>query len=310
MVFGLGRKKDQAAAPTQMSPEALAMLNQLAQAAPTGMAQAPAMAQPAGAAPTMPSGAGMTQFPTLAAVAPSVETTGIETTGVELTAKDQRKLAREEKKAAAIAKREEKDISRRRKRNAKARFSRAQYLREADGNATSSVALAGFLLAITIIIPLVVNALFLLPATRSNQEIIEEVRSLKSLVDQAQPILQAAIAKKKEREATLQTKLAAFSADEQATAALRKLVSDLETRGAVMKTSAAGTVVNTDVGLPGVAGKSMTVEMKVDFLDYLLVRNRFVRSQSSVNVAEETIVATPGDPIVDVKLVLLVPARS
>lgn len=305
MVFGLGRKKDQAAAATQMSPEALAMLNQLAQAAPTGMAQAPAMAQPAGAAPTMPSGAGMTQFPTLAAVASSVETTG-----VELTAKDQRKLAREEKKAAAIAKREEKDILRRRKRNAKARFSRAQYLREAVGNATSSVALAGFLIAITIIIPLVVNALFLLPATRSNQEIIEEVRSLKSLVDQAQPILQAAIAKKKDREATLQTKLAAFSADEQATAALRKLVSDLETRGAVMKPSAAGTVVNTDVGLPGVAGKSMTVEMKVDFLDYLLVRNRFVRSQSSVNVAEETIVATPGDPIVDVKLVLLVPARS
>lgn len=305
MVFGFGKKKDDAPGPAQMSPEAVAMLNQLAQATPEGMAQAPSMAQPAGTAPTMPGTAGMTQFPTVATA-----TNSVESTGADLPAKEQRKLAREEKKAVAVAKREEKEIARRRKRNAKARFSRASYLREADGNASSSVALAGFFLAITIIIPLVVNALFLLPATRSNQEIIEEVRSLKSIVDQAQPILQAAIARKKEREDALQTKLAGFVADEEATVALRKLVSDLEARGAALKASAAGTVVNTDVGLPGLAGKSLTMEMRVDFLDYLLVRNRFVRSQPRVNVSEETIVAAPGDPIVDVKLVLVVPARS
>ena len=78
----------------------------------------------------------------------------------------------------------------------------------------------------------------------------------------------------------------------------------------MLKASAAGTVVNTDVGLPGLAGKSLTMEMRVDFLNYLLVRNRFVRSQPRINVAEETIVAAPGDPVVDVKLVLFVPARS
>ena len=304
MVFGLGKKKDAAPAPAQMSPEALAMLNQMAQETPPG-AQAPSMAQGSAAAPAMPNDAGMTQFPTLATAAASTEATG-----VELSAKEQRKLAREEKKASVVAKREEKKIARRRKRNAKARFSRARYLREADGNASSSVALAGFFLAITIIIPLVVNGIFLLPATRSNQEIIEEVRSLQSLVDQAQPILQAAIARKNEREGALQAKLAEFVADEEATGALRKLVTDLESRGAVLKASAAGTVVNTDVGLPGLAGKSLTMEMRVDFLNYLLVRNRFVRSQPRINVAEETIVAAPGDPVVDVKLVLFVPARS
>ena len=69
-------------------------------------------------------------------------------------------------------------------------------------------------------------------------------------------------------------------------------------------------MVNTDVGLGGVTGKSLTLEMKVGFLDYLLVRNRFVRSQSRINVLEETIKAKPGDPIMDVKLVLMVPART
>jgi hypothetical protein len=320
MVFGLGRKKNDPA-PMQMSPEAMEMLNQLAQAAPSGGAQAPSMAAPSMAAPSMaapsmasatgavpasPGTAGLVQFPTVAAHAGS----NAEAANTEISAKEQRRLAREEKQAAAIAKREEKHIARRRKRNARARFSRARYLREAQGNAASSVGLAGFFLAVTILVPLIVNSLFLLPATRSNQEIIEEVRSLQAIVDQAQPILQAAIGKKNEREEVLRGQLAGFVADEEATGALRRFVSDLESRGATLKPDTSGTVVNTDVGLDGLTGKNLTLEMKVDFLNYLLVRNRFVRSQSHINVAEESIEAVPGDPIVDVKLVLMVPART
>ena len=308
MVFGLGRKKD-APAPMQMSPEAMAMLNQLAQAAPSGGAAAPSMAPATGAAPGMPGANGLVQFPTIAANAANVDISA-DPSSNGLSAKEQRKLAREEKQAAAIAEREEKQIARRRKRNSKARFSRAQYLRDAEGNATSSVGLAGFFLAVTIILPIVMNGLFLIPATRSNQEIIQEVRSLQAIVDQAQPILQAAIGKKNERKEALQGQLVAFVADEEATAALRRFVSDLESRGAALKTDTSGTVVNTDVGLGGVTGKSLTLEMKVDFLDYLLVRNRFVRSQSHINVLEETIEANPGDPFMDVKLVLMVPART
>jgi hypothetical protein len=305
MIFGLGKKKVDEPAPMQMSPEALAMLEQLAQANPSGGAQAPSMPPAADAAPVTDAG-GLTQFPTIAGNAAS----HLEAASAALSAKDQRKLAREEQKVAATAKREEKEIARRRKRNAKAPFSRAKYLREADGNTMSSVALAGVFLVMTIIVPLVVNTMFLLPATRSNQEIIEEVRSLQAIVDQAKPILQAAITKKNERQGTLQGQLGGFATDEDAAGALRRLVSDLEARGAILKPDTSGTVVNSDVGVTGVTGKSLTVEMKVDFLNYLLVRNRFVRSQPRINVAEETIEAAPGDPIVDVRLVLTVPART
>ena len=306
MIFGLGKKKVDEPAPMQMSPEAMAMVGQLAQATPSGGAQAPSMPPAADAAAPVTDAGGLTQFPPIVGNAAS----HLEAASAELSAKDQRKLAREEKRGATIANREEKEIARRRKRNAKAPFSRAKYLREADGNATSSVALAGVFLVMTIIVPLVVNIMFLLPATRSNQEIIEEVRSLQAIVEQAKPILQTAIARKNERQETLQGQLAGFSTNEDAAGALRRLVSDLEARGAILKPDTSGTVVNSDVGVTGVTGKNLTVEMKVDFLNYLLVRNRFVRSQPRINVAEETIEAAPGDPIVNVRLVLTVPART
>ena len=71
-----------------------------------------------------------------------------------------------------------------------------------------------------------------------------------------------------------------------------------------------GAVVNSDVGIEKLTGKTITIELKADFLNYLLVRNKFVRSQPRINVAQEDIIAAPGDPIVDVTLVLSIPAKS
>lgn len=303
MVFGLGKKKDEAPAQAQMSPEAMAMLAQLAQSGGAAQAQPMAPSMPApGTAPV--AGAGqMMQFPSVAVPTAS-------SGGVELSAKERRKQARDEKKAAAVAKREEKEIERRRKKNSKSRFSRAKYLREAEGNALSGVVLSSMLLVLTFIIPLLINGFFLIPATKDNQSVIQEVNTFKSMIDQARPILQAAVARKKERDDALTQKLAGFSPGDNAAGALRRLISDLESRGAVMKTDDSGAVVNTDVGIQQLTAKTLTLELKADFLNYLLVRNRFVRSQPRINVAREDIIAAPGDPIVDVTLVLSIPAKS
>ena len=303
MVFGLGKKKkEDAPVQAQMSPDAMAMLTQMAQSG-GGQAQPMAPSMPApGTAPV--SEAGLTQLPTVATA------TAAAPAGVELSAKEQRKQAREEKKAAAIAKREEKEIARRRKKNSKSRFSRAKYLREAEGNALSSVILSSTLLVLTVIIPIFLNAFFLIPATKENLMVIEEVTSFRSMIDQARPVLQAAVTRKKERDDLLTQKLAGFAGGENAAGALRRLISDLESRGAVMKSADTGTVVNGDVGIQQLTAKTITIELKADFLNYLLVRNRFVRSQPRINVAQEDIIAAPGDPIVDVTLVLSIPAKS
>lgn len=303
MVFGLGKKKDEAPAQAQMSPEAMAMLNQLAQSGGTAAAQPMAPSMPApGTAPV--SGAGqMTQFPTMPA-------TSAAPAGIELSAKEQRKQAREDKKAAAVAKREEKEIERRRKKNSKSRFSRAKYLREAEGNALSSVILSSTLLVLTFIIPIFLNAFFLIPATKENLTVIQEVNNFRSMIEQARPVLQAAVARKNERDDALTQKLAGFADGDNAAGALRRLISDLESRGAVMESADSGAVVNSDVGIQQLTGKTITIELKADFLNYLLVRNRFVRSQPRINVAQEDIIAAPGDPIIDVTLVLSIPAKS
>ena len=303
MVFGLGKKKmEDAPVQAQMSPEAMAMLTQMAQSGGAAQAQPMAPSMPAPGTAQV-SAAGLTQLPTVATAAAAPA-------GVELSAKEQRKQARDEKKAAAIAKREEKEIARRRKKNSKSRFSRAKYLRDAEGNALSSVILSSTLLVLTFIIPIFLNAFFLIPATKENLTVIEEVNSFRSMIDQARPVLQAAVARKKERDDTLTQKLGGFADGENAAGALRRLISDLESRGAVMKSADTGTVVNGDVGIAQLTAKTITIELQSDFLNYLLVRNRFVRSQPRINVAQEDIIAAPGDPIVDVTLVLSIPAKS
>ena len=204
MVFGLGKKKQDAPAQAQMSPEAMAMLNQLAQSGGAAQAQPMAPSMPAPGTAQVAATGQLTQFPSVAA-APAAPA------GIELSAKEQRKQAREGKKAAATAKREEKELERRRKKNSRSRFSRAKYLRESEGNALSSVILSSTLLVLTFIIPIFLNAFFLIPATKENRSIIQEVNTFRSMIEQARPILQAAVARKKERDDALTQKLAGFA---------------------------------------------------------------------------------------------------
>ena len=226
-MFGLGKKKDEAPAQAQMSPEAMAMLAQLAQSGGAAQAQPMAPSMPAPGTAQVAATGQLTQFPSVAA-APAAPA------GIELSAKEQRKQAREGKKAAT-AKREEKELERRRKKNSRSRFSRAKYLRESEGNALSSVILSSTLLVLTFIIPIFLNAFFLIPATKENRSIIQEVNTFRSMIEQARPILQAAVARKKERDDALTQKLAGFADGDSAAGALRRLISDLESRGAVMK---------------------------------------------------------------------------
>ena len=75
-------------------------------------------------------------------------------------------------------------------------------------------------------------------------------------------------------------------------------------------TETSRTITNADIGVQGLVGKSMTMELEADFLNYLLVRNKMVRSQASIVVQQEEIIASPGNPIVTIKLVLSIPARQ
>ena len=325
MVFGLGRKKDEAAAQTQapqMSPAAMEMLQQAATGAPAagqamapsmtpGMEQAPAtsmapsmapsiapsMTQPAAAAAFPPAGAAeMPSFTPTPDAAPASGRTA--------------KPSREEKKAAAAARKEMKLLEKRRKKGSKARFSRARYLREANGNAAAGLALSILLLIATILGPVLLNFSVLIPQTRENQEIVSQVQQYNDILAQAQPLLEVAIKNKTQREQAIAGRLGAFGEASAVTGQLRQLVNDLEAANAQIIDEASRTVVNSNLGIGGLTGKTVTLKMRADFLSYLLVRNKFMRSQQSVNVSNERVVASEGDPIVDIEVTIVVPARS
>ena len=325
MVFGLGRKKDEAAAQTQapqMSPAAMEMLQQAATGAPAagqamapsmtpGMEQAPATSMaPSMAlsmAPSMTQPAAAAAFPpTGAAEMPSFTPTPDAAPASGRTAKP----SREEKKAAAAARKEMKLLEKRRKKGSKARFSRARYLREANGNAAAGLALSILLLIATILGPVLLNFSVLIPQTRENQEIVSQVQQYNDILAQAQPLLEVAIKNKTQREQAIAGRLGAFGEASAVTGQLRQLVNDLEAANAQIIDEASRTVVNSNLGIGGLTGKTVTLKMRADFLSYLLVRNKFMRSQQSVNVSNERVAASEGDPIVDIEVTIVVPARS
>ena len=325
MVFGLGRKKDEAAAQTQapqMSPAAMEMLQQAATGAPaagqamapsmnSGMEQAPATSMaPSMApsiAPSMTQPAAAAAFPPAgAAEMPSFKPTPDAAPASGRTAKP----SREEKKAAAAARKEMKLLEKRRKKGSKARFSRARYLREANGNAAAGLALSILLLIATILGPVLLNFSVLIPQTRENQEIVSQVQQYNDILAQAQPLLEVAIKNKTQREQAIAGRLGAFGEASAVTGQLRQLVNDLEAANAQIIDEASRTVVNSNLGIGGLTGKTVTLKMRADFLSYLLVRNKFMRSQQSVNVSNERVAASEGDPIVDIEVTIVVPARS
>lgn len=303
MVFGLGKKnEEQAPAPTQqMSAEAMAMLSQMAQQG--GNAQAAPMA------PSLQQkGTGPQETAAPAGIPAPIG--NVETANSNLTKKEQKALAREQKKASAKARKEEKERIRLQKKGAKSRFSRAKYLREANGNAAAGVALSMLLVMLTLFGPIMINLFVLLPQTTENREIASRLQQYNDVLRQATPLLQIAIKNKGEREASIQNKIRGFRNGETASATLRQFVSDLESRGASFLTETSRTISNAEVGVQGLVGKSMTMELEADFLNYLLVRNKMVRSQASIVVQQEEITASPGNPIVMIKLVLSIPAQQ
>ena len=321
MVFGLGRKKDEAAAQTQapqMSPAAMEMLQQAATGAPAagqamapsmtpGMEQAPPTAMAPSMAPSMAQPAAAAAFPPAgAAEMPSFTPTPDAAPASGRTAKP----SREEKKAATAARKEMKLLEKRRKKGSKARFSRARYLREANGNAAAGLALSILLLIATILGPVLLNFSVLIPQTRENQEIVSQVQQYNDILAQAQPLLEVAIKNKTQREQAIAGRLGAFGEASAVTGQLRQLVNDLEAANAQIIDEASRTVVNSNLGIGGLTGKTVTLKMRADFLSYLLVRNKFMRSQQSVNVTNERVAASEGDPIVDIEVTIVVPARS
>ena len=350
MAFGFGKKdKDQPAAlqGQQISPEALALLEQMAATAAVAQPQSPSQGQPLqgqplqgqpqpGMAPQMvqqqqgmspQSMAPVAQPPMADGMASTTEGVAAEFraptmpetpsapgfAGGKKNKKNKTapkvKLSREEKKLAAKHAKEEKDRNKRRKKLSKSRFSRARYLREANGNAVAGLALWIFMIIVFIAAPFIVNTQILLQQTRENNDVVNQINQLEDTISRSQPQIELAVRNKSDRENELKSKTGAFASAETVVASFEKFISDLKANNIEFDEATPPAILPQDIGVSGLAGQTLNLVVRADFITYLRIRNKFVSSMRSIRISDEVIQAEPGNPVMSIRVLITIPSK-
>ncbi|MGC6535927.1 MAG: hypothetical protein ACON44_01045 [Candidatus Puniceispirillaceae bacterium] len=216
--------------------------------------------------------------------------------------------AKKAAKAAAISeKKEEKKRAKRRKKLSKTRFSRARYLREANGNALAAVVLWLFLIIIFVAGPFMLNTAILIPQTNENLRIIREVDQLERSIQVNQPQITATLQKRNEKQKRIESFTRSFTPQAQATAILEDFVTQLEEAGMDVMKSTIQTVGLTAQSIVG-TGISLTVEG--NYLDWLRVRNKFIRTQRAVSIPNESVEVNEEATAMSITALIVLPSSK
>ena len=313
MLFGIGRKKEQDAQPAAtLSPEAAALLHQM-----TPQNNGGDDGDMAGRAPNAPSNAVKTMpAPPSAPSMPDPDDYAdgngddIGEDKLRFGRKARAKQRRAEKHQSALSSKTEKARLSHRRRLSKTRFSRTKYLREAHGNAMTSLIAIGSLFLIATLGPVVLNTQYLIPRTNINMQIIAEINALRATIQRTQPIIEATIASKASREAEISQRLDQFMDTPSARAALLGFIAALEQNGVTIENESSRNLATEELGITGLAGQNVTLFLRSNFLNYLIIRNKFVESQQSIQISEESITASRDNPVVDIRVSVSLPSRS
>ena len=191
-----------------------------------------------------------------------------------------------EKKALAKEKADEKKRAKRRKKLAKTRFSRARYLREANGNAIAAVVLWIFVILLFIVGPFMLNTAVLIPQTNENLRILTELDSLERSIITSRPQITAMVEKRKAKQRQITAFTSSFVPQQQATESFESLATQLEQAGLEIEPV---NVRPYPLSATSIMGTSVSIEIKGNYLDWLRVRNKFVRSQTAISIPTESV---------------------
>ena len=212
-----------------------------------------------------------------------------------------------DKAAAAKEKKEEKIRAKRRKKLAKTRFSRARYLREANGNAIAGVVLWVFLITAFIIGPAMLNVAFLIPQTNENLRIIREVDGLRRSIEQNTPQIRVMSEKRKQKEGQIASFVTSFIKQDQAKNLLENFVAQLEDAGMAVTQS---NLANTGLSATSIIGISVALTVEGNYLDWLRVRNRFIREQRAISIPNESVKVSEDGTTMVISAQIIVPASK
>jgi hypothetical protein len=220
------------------------------------------------------------------------------------------KISREEKRQAAKLVKEEKERNKRRKKLSKSRFSRARYLREANGNAVAGLSLWIFMIVVFVAGPFILNSQFLLPKTRENNDIVNQIEQLKNAIERSKPQIEIAVRNKTTTENEIKTRAASFPPSQTVSDAFTRFIDELKANDMIFDDNVPAIVVPQNIGVTGLIGQSVNLQMRGDFLTYLRIRNNFVNAQRSVRISKESIQAQPGDPTMSINVTITIPSKN
>ena len=212
-----------------------------------------------------------------------------------------------EKKTLALENAEEKKRAKRRKKLAKTRFSRARYLREANGNALAGLVLWIFFILAFIIGPFMMNTAFLIPQTNENMRILSEVENLKRSIILNRPQISAMADKRKAKEGQINAFTASFIPRSQAQTMLTTLATQLEESGLEIEPI---TVSPSPLTANSIIGTSAVYSVTGNYLDWLRVRNRFVRKQSAISIPNESVSVNSETGQMDIIAQIILPSSK
>lgn len=221
--------------------------------------------------------------------------------------KEQAGSKKADKAAAAKEKKEEKLRAKRRKKLAKTRFSRARYLREANGNAVAGVVLWVFLIIAFIVGPAMLNIAFLLPQTNENLRIIREVDNLRRSIELNKPQITGMLEKRKQKEGQISSFTTSFIQQEAAKTLLEDFITQLEDAGMTVTQANLG---NTGVTATSIVGVAASVTVEGSYLDWLRVRNKFIRGQRAISVPNESVKVSEDSSTMIISAQIIMPAAK
>ena len=315
MIFGIGAKKneaaDQSTLEANISPEAAALLKEMTRGSTppgqqhTATGEAATEDVPFEAHEHASSGVSQDTNP-----GNGTEPDEIGGDKLRFGRSRRQKLSPAEKQRASRQSKEEKARASRRRKLSKSRFSRAKYLREANGNAIPSLFALGFLFCFVLLGPVILNTAYLNPRTKENLDTIARIDGLRATIQSAKTSIEAAAAQTVQLEQDIGLRVAQFADATTVRTTLLGFVARLERRNVLIKTETSRNIFTEELQITGLASQRLNLSLQANFLDYLSVRNKFVREQPRINITEEVITAKQGNPIVDIRLSLSIPSAS
>lgn len=219
-------------------------------------------------------------------------------------AEKERKKA--EKKAQLLEKSEEKKRAKRRKKLAKTRFSRARYLREATGNAIAGASLWIFMIIAFIVGPFLLNTAILIPQTNENMRVLSEAENLKRSIVVNRPKITVMADRRKQKNNQINAFASSFAPRAEAAKSLEDLALQLEQAGLEV---APLSISNAALTAQSIVGTSATFTVNGSYLDWLRIRNKFVRSQTAISIPIETMAINDETGQMEITAQIILPSR-